>query len=345
MFDKLLIVLGVAAAIFCIPTTATAQTSGKKAAVGPKVTVSYNQKFVEGLYSKLDLNNEMAVFAHIFRGLPDKVVVYPTENYYYWSFSANGLVIWGNIRLDASSRDKGVMHLGYFEYDENGKFQDYDGWDKKITAKDGVIVKKIEHFIYTVTYKGKTVTFQLNDIGMAPPKKAKLRGDEVYVGPVFDESGVKFFLLFNKAENHFIYVLNEDAPPSESYKNFGKRVVVGRRTGFAYYLDTPNSRKVLIAVNGNNTKRNNYYDGPFDQLPDNYVDKTNIRKYLELAYPRVKGRIDKYGILKDQRGSRVAISAYYVYNAESELKFVESCAKTYKSTDAKFYSCIAPDSR
>jgi len=342
MAIKPMMILGLAAAVL---SGAAALAAEAPAAAKPAGTVSYNQKFVEGLYSKLDLNNEMVVFAHIFGGLPDKVVVYPTENYYYWSFNANGRTIWGNVRLDAGDRDSGVLHLGYFEYDENGKFQDYDGWEKKITAKDGVTVKKVARLTYTVAYKGKTVTFELNDIGMAPPKKAKLRADEVFVGPVFDESGVKFFLVFNKTENHFVYILNEDGAPPETFKGFGKRVAVGRRTGFAYYRDTANTRKVLVAINGNNARRNNYYDGPFDQLPDNYVDQTNIKKYLELAYPYVKGRINKFGVLKDQKGSRVAVGAYYVYTEESELSFVDSCVKTLGLTAAKLYACIAPDSK
>lgn len=328
------------AAVLVGPSSTPAQTAAK-----PSGTVSYNQTFIEGLYSALNLNDEMAVFAHVFDGLPDKVVVYPTENYFYWSFNANGRAIWGNLRLDAGDRDQGVLHLGYFEYDENGKFQDYDGWEKRITAKDGVTVTKVSRFVYTVAYKGKTVTFELNDIGMTPPKKAKLRADEVFVGPVFDESGVKFFLVFSKAENHFIYVLNEDGAPSETFKAFGKRVMVGRRTGFAYYLDTANTRKVLVAINGKNAERNNYYDGPFDQLPDNYVDQTNIRKYLELAYPYVKGKINRFGVLKDEKGSRVAVGAYYIYNHESELSFVDSCVKTYGATAAKLFPCIAPDSK
>jgi len=337
-------VIGLAATVWS-GAAAFAAEAPPTAAAKPTGPVSYNQKFVEGLYTKIDLNNEMTVFAHIFGGLPDKVVVYPTENYYYWSFNANGRTIWGNVRLDAGDRDSGVLHLGYFEYDENGKFQDYDGWEKRITAKDGVTVKKIARLTYTVAYKGKTVTFELNDIGMAPPKKAKLRADEVYVGPVFDESGVKFFLVFNKTENHFVYILNEDGAPPETFKDFGKRVAVGRRTGFAYYRDTANTRKVLVAINGNNARRNNYYDGPFDQLPDNYVDQTNIKKYLELAYPYVKGRINKYGVLTDQKGSRVAVGAYYVYTEESELSFVDSCVKTHGLKSAKLYACIAPDSK
>ena len=67
----------------------------------PSGTVSYNQQFIEGLRGTVALNDEMAVFEHIFASLPGEVVVYPTENYYYWKFTTAGRTIWGNIRLDA----------------------------------------------------------------------------------------------------------------------------------------------------------------------------------------------------------------------------------------------------
>ena len=312
----------------------------------PPPKVGLNQDFIEGLESKVDVDKPDTVFALIFRNLPDTVTVYPTENYFYWRFTANSRIYWGNFRLDTHDRDQGILHLGYFEYDENGRFQDYDGWEKNMTAKDGVVLKKVSRFVYTVTYKGRTVTFRLNDIGMHPPKTGKLRPDEVYVGPVFDESGIKFHLIFNKAENFFLYMVNEDGGPGETYKKHDKdkAVLVGRRTGFAYYDDTPNNRKILIAVNNWNARRNNYYDGPFDQLPDNYVDQTNIKKYIELAYPYLKGRINKFGHVNGEKGSRVAINAYSYYEDESQLDFIASCRKTFPGGPSpKFYACIAPD--
>lgn len=319
---------------------------------GSKPIVSFNETFVHDLYAKVDIKNPDAVFALVFSKLKDEVTVYPSENYFYWSFNANGKPIWGNFRLDAVDRDKGILHVGYFEYDENAKFQDRDGFDKDFGPKDGVIVKKVERFVYAVTYKGRTVRFRLHDVGMAPPRKAKLRSDEAYVGPVFDESGIKFFLIFNKTVKHFIFMLNEDGFVAETFRPIkGKPIAIGRRTGFAYYLDREYTRKILIAVNGVNAQRNNYYDGPFDQLPDNYVDQTNIRKYIVMAYPEYKGKIDKFGGYLDQKGARVAINPYFIYYDEEQLSFVGSCAKTHltkvKAGDpaprAKFYKCITPD--
>ena len=140
-----------------------------------------------------------------------------------------------------------------------------------------------------------------------------------------------------------MYVLNENENVPEDFVKLSEDVVVGRRTGFGFFLDTRNSRKILIGVNGRSIERNNYYDGPFDQLPDNYAESTNISKYIEEAYPYTRGNIDKFGGYKNQKGSRVVISPYIVYYREEELvDLVETC-KNSKLTEDQFYSCITPD--
>ncbi len=328
-----------AAALAVLPCGAEALAETVKP---PASHVSFNQQFIEGLRAELDIADPEAVFAHVFAQLPPSVTVYPSENYFYWSLFAKGRTYWGNFRLDARDRDDGILHLGYFEYDENAKFQDYEGFEKSLGAADGVIVARRERFVYEVAFRGKAVTFRLFDPGMAPPRKAKLRSDEIFVGPVFDESGVRFHLIFNTGENRFHYLLNEDADAPETYKALGAHIAIGRRTGFAYYLDAENDRKILIAVFGPNALRNNYYDGPFDQLPDNYVDETGIKSLFERAYPSVKGKIDRFGHFTDRKGVRVAAYAYYVYHAEEQLGFVQSCLRA-RLPKAKFYACITPD--
>ena len=317
-----------------------ASIKNKTAAIGPKKgSVFFNQQFIDGLYSNLDVENPDAVFDFVFSHLDDTVTIYPTENYYYFSFSASGKTIWGNLRLDPVGRDQGVIRLGYFEYNENGKYQDRGGHGKDYSANDGVVVKRLERVVYSVTHRTKTVIFRLNDIGMARPRKAQLRDEEIFVGPVFDESGTKFFLLFDKIEKHFMYILNEDGMVPESFVSIGDDALIGRRTGFAFYQDRKYNRKILVAVDARNVIKNNFYDGPFDQLPDNYVSETNIGRYMVKVDPSLKGIIDKFGNFTDRKDARVAIGPYHTYFSEKELAFVESC-KTSKLSEGQFYLCI-----
>lgn len=317
-------------------------TTPKPAPVPP--TVSLNQDFVRSLTATVDLKKPRAVFALVFATLPDTVTVYPSENYFYWHFNANGKAIWGNFRLDAADRDRGVLNLGYFEYDENGKFQDYKGGDAALSAKDGVIVTRVDAFTYTVAHAGKTVTFKLFRDTFGTPKKSALRADERYVGPVFDESGIRFHLIFSEASDHFYFVLNEDVPVTETFRPMGKDILIGRRSGFAFYVDAEQKRKILVGVYQLNVRRNNYYDGPFDQMPDNFVDRSSIKTYLERAYPDLKGRLDKFGHFTDTQGTRAAAFSYFIYTDEQELDFVRSCAAS-KLTRPKFLACITPDGR
>ena len=137
----------------------------------------------------------------------------------------------------------------------------------------------------------------------------------------FDESGYQFFLLFNEDRNYLFWVLNEEEIVPDKLEPLKDGLMVGRRSGFVFLVDEAhNDRKVLAAIRGANATVNNYYDGPFDQLADNYVDQTNISEYLQLASPTLRGRIDKYGYYMDREGSsRVAVSPYYVYFSESDL--------------------------
>lgn len=303
----------------------------------------FNQDYIEGLYTNIDIKKPMNVFRAVFANLRPVVTVYPTENYYYFQFNSEGKTWWGNLRLDSVDRDKGFLHLGYFKHDDYGRYRESNNYYKKLSAKDGVVVKKTSRFVYTVTYKGRTVTFQLYDIGWKPPVKAKLRKSEIYVGPVFDESGTRFHLIFDNVSKHFMYLLNDDGPVAERWEPVNRVVIVGERTGFAYYMDDRFNRKILIGVHGRNAQRNNYFDGPFDQLPDNYIDKAKLGFYIAQAYPFTKGKIDKYGNYTDRESSRFSISNYKIYYDTKKLNYVFGCLSAAHKTESAFYKCLVPD--
>ena len=61
------------------------------------------------------IKDPMAVFTFVLGNLPDRVKVYPTENYYYFSFFHDHVRYAGNIRLDVIDRDEGKVHFAYYE--------------------------------------------------------------------------------------------------------------------------------------------------------------------------------------------------------------------------------------
>src|ERR1039458_4840491 len=88
------------------------------AAEGPDRPRLYtNEAFVEDATraTTLPTTDLMAMLAFVLGSLPDSVKVYPTENYYYFSFYHNSTRYAGNIRLDASDRDEGKLHFAYYE--------------------------------------------------------------------------------------------------------------------------------------------------------------------------------------------------------------------------------------
>ena len=76
-----------------------------------------DQSYIEEVRrpTSLAVDDPMAVFSFVFNSLPERVNIYPTENYFYFTFVHRGVPYNGNIRLDASDRDQGKLHFGYSE--------------------------------------------------------------------------------------------------------------------------------------------------------------------------------------------------------------------------------------
>ena len=269
------------------------------------------------------------MFWHVFSSLPSEVKVYPTENYYYFKMYIAGKQMWGNIRLPAGRRDKGVLSFAYFEFKESPlRVESLMTRSKYYTKADGLLIEKLDDFTYVVNYDDKEVTFHLNQISQEPPKLFSMGENEFYVQRTFDESGYQFFLIFNARKNYFLWVLNEEELVPDILDSIDDDLLLGKRSGFAFWIDSANdNRKILAAIRGQSATRNDYYDGPFDQLADNYVDEIKISEYMQRASPSLIGRIDKYGYFTDREQGRVSISPYYVYFTLDSLSKFMTAAK------------------
>jgi hypothetical protein len=317
--------------------------SAAKAEGLPRLTT--HQSYVEDLNrtSGLNLGDPVSVFGFVLGSLPETVTVYPTENYYYFHFAYAGARYAGNIRLDNVDREKGKLHFAYFE--ELAEWKDQPPVKHILLGKEhGVALEKVEELVWKVSFRDKTVTFRLNDLrGVKPPATA-LGPDETYIGPVFDDSAVRFFLVYNRKLKLFHYVLDEAAPASETYATaqITDRIVIGNRSGFAYYKDHKLERKILIGVFEGNSRVNNTFDGPFDQLPDNFIEGETLRNAILDIEPSLKGKIDRFGGSADG-ADRYLISPYAHYRSEEDLYPFHECATSKDIPKDAYYGCFVID--
>jgi len=303
-----------------------------------------NQSYVEELARPTEINVDdlMSVFGYVMSQLPERVKVYPTENYYYFGFLHNGIRYAGNIRLDASNRDDGKVIFAYFE-DTSQWYDDAEVKHAILDASQGVTVEKVEPLVYRISYQEKSVTFVLNDLRNVKPPRGALGPDEKFIGPIFDESAIPFYLLFNTRLKIFHYVLNETDKLADSFfsPKGRDRILIGKRTGFAFYKDHHLDRKILIGAFLGNMIANNYFDGPFDQLPDNFIEGEALRDAILAVRPQLKGQIDRFGGAPD--GSiRFMIGPYTPYQALSDLNPIDSCARK-KQNRSDYYRCFVSD--
>jgi len=292
----------------------------------------------------LAIKDLMTMFKFVLDSLPERVKVYPTENYFYIRFVHDGVPYAGNIRLEPVTRDQGKVQFGYYP--------DLTPWNDELKgdvfevldAAKGVLVEKLDRFAYRVSYAGRSVVFELNDLSEVKPAPGALAPDEKYLGPIFDESAIRFFLIYNTRLKFFLYTLDETVKVADELlaAKHSDRILVGRRTGFAFYRDARLERKILIGAYKGNSQVNNYFDGPFDQLPENFIEGEELRDAILAADPTVKGKIDRLGNYMDGEG-RFLIHPYMLYRQESDLYVVHRCATDKKVPAANYYLCFVID--
>jgi hypothetical protein len=311
------------------------------AATAGSTKVYTNQTYVEEAHNQpdFDIGDMGSVLSLVLGSLPDKVKVYPTENYYYFYFDYKGIKYSGNLRFDVADRDKGLVHFNYFKDFTNWQ-RDESGYSFVLSAKDGVTVAHTGKLTYDVAFKGRKVSFELNDLSGMKPPAGLVQKDESYIGPIFDESGIRFFLVFNKTEKVFLFLLDETAPVADQFNAVpgADRMTVGIRTGFAFYGDRFADRKILVGVNQLNTSVNNYLDGPFDQLPDNTLEGDVLEKAILAVSPESKGHIDRFGNSPDGE-TRFLIAPYMQYEEVSELGTISACAASEQPP--VYYKCFS----
>ena len=307
---------------------------------GPRIET--NQSYLEEVMRppRLDLNEPKSVFSHVLRSLPPRVKVYPTENYYYFKFTHNHVRYAGNFRLDINERDRGRLHFAYFE--------DLAEWKSEEEVKHvvldrshGVLLEKLEPLVYRVAYDGISVVFELNDLSHVKPPPGLLAEKERLIGPMFDESGLGFFLVFNEELKAFHYILDETGSVAEHFipAETNHRILIGKRTGFAFYSDHKIDRKILIGVFEGNARVNNYFDGPFDQLPDNFIEGETLRSAILEAEPHLAGRIDRLGI-SPGGADRYMIAPYRHYRTLEDLLIFDECATSEDVPPELYYGCF-----
>jgi hypothetical protein len=315
------------------------------AAAGERPRLYPHERYLEDVLneSALPLNDQKAMLSFVLESLPDRVKVYPTENYYYFTFYNQGVKYAGNIRLDMMDRDKGKLHFAYFEDLQEWK-EDAPIIYKVFDASDGVLVEKMGYLVYRVTLGEKQVTFELNDLSKVVPPPHAIGPDEKFLGPIFDESGIRFFLIFNPKLKLFHYVLDETVKVADQFRPSvnTNRILIGVRTGFAYYLDLRMNRKILIGVFEANSRTNSPFDGPFDQLPDNFVEGTELRDAILAVEPALEGKVDRVGASFDGSG-RYLIGPYATYRTEDQLYPFHYCATSKSVPSANYYQCFVAE--
>ena len=246
------------------------------------------------------------IFASVFADLPQEVEVLPTEHYFYWKRSVKGKPLHGNLRFANGLREQGILSFGYAG--EGISDSQY------FTATEGVTLTCPNDFTVHVTFNGRTVRFHLHQLPQTPPG-FPLLAEERFVERTYDESGLQFYLIYQTTGNFFLWMLDPTTPGE--LKQLGTDAWIDKTTGFVFWHDQ--GRHILVGVAASSIRANNYFDGPFDQLADNYALASGRQALLEKAVPECMGRIDAWGnYLDTPKPRRIALVPYCQYESIEE---------------------------
>ncbi len=313
-------------------------TSSVHAATAP--TISFNADMIaSSLQDEFDDRDQL--ITSILKQKKNGMLVYPSEGYYYYEFMNGATPIKGNFRFDIKLRNQGKVAFTFYSDWKRATDQPSVNNYWVLGAKDGLILTKNSEFRYQLSYRGESAAVIIYDAKSELDTEHDLGKNEEYVGPIFDESGIRFHLIFDRSNNSFLYVLNEDFNQAEHFVavDDNQDILLGLRSKFAYFNDKKNKRLILIGVDLANIQNNTYYDGPFDQLPDSFVDPVHLQELIEKYEPRLLGKIGPYGDFLDEEESRYAIMPYMEYQFEEQLLKYLSCTK-YQQLD-QFIYCLA----
>ena len=285
--------------------------------------IVYQQRMIEGLCSNcLDPEDIEQVFHYVFSQLPPVVRAYPTGDYYYFQLFAGGRRFWGNLHPLQEIDGKTYMGCALGEFME---FPDRFGFPSPLTRRfgrhDGCTVRRLACGDWLVTCRGKRVKLLTSTTDQLAPRSGVLRPTEIFLGRTVDESGLTFLLLFDTQSDCFLWVLDPGAFTPDVLEPLGERLVVGRTSGFAFWVDVSrDSRYVLAAVPWVSVARNHYCDGPFDQLPEGLYADPTFRDYIRRWQSASGTTVANAGPFAGSGGApAVAIKAYGSYRTFDDL--------------------------
>jgi hypothetical protein len=277
-----------------------------------------------------------ATLLEILKRLPPEVNLQTTEQYSYFKFFDRGIEYQGNIRVEDSGSPK--LYFAYFAR-ATGWLPDPEAHLK--IYKDGPTLEltKMAPFKYRASLGGTSRIFNQLDVSKDEIPPDLLKAGETYMGEVHDDSGTWFYLIYDSVANTAAYVLDEQHGAKDGLLSQKYGVLLGQRTGYAYWQEQTPNRKRLVGVYNGNVNLNNYFDGPFDQLPDSYSGKMTIKNIYQKVRPVEAKRMDDHGNYKDREDFRGAIDAYLAYDQIADFKPLTRCINAARS-ETKYRNCF-----
>ncbi len=251
---------------------------------------------------------------YILTSLPETLIVYPTENYYYFIIPYCGKILKGNLKFDlfydTLSQKVRIVYDFYsnISLDFESDTFEYKEWVVNVRLTDDSNV--------TVLFNiGDTLIRKFVIFPEVPSSKIRVPESSDFIFNTIDESGLVFSLTYDTTIKSFIWFLSDTQIINFKLIKYKGPIYFEPVSGFVFIKIKKGF--ILIGVPLLNVVENNWWDGPFDQLNDRNWN-LKIYNYMLMSYPYLDTVIDKY-LYKKSGNGRVAPANYLQYYHLSEI--------------------------
>ena len=278
----------------------------------------------------VSIDDPLAAFGAVLKNLPERVQVYPTENYLYFRFTQKGTVYVGNIRLAAADRDQ---RQGEFLLQRAADRLECRPEKPSRGARSGAGRHGREGRAADLSRHARRPRPSSSRSTICPRSSRR----RARCGRTRNSSGrcsmnppsASFWCSIHGSRCFITFSTKPRRSPTSSSR---RRAASPSRSASAPALPSIRSTagKSWSASIERQSRLNNYLDGPFDQLPENFIEGEALREAILPSIRAPRARSTGSATSPDGSG-RFLIGPYLLYRLPAISRCLRAASRRRRS--------------
>lgn len=299
-----------------------------------KVFLSLREQELEHEAQFKELLVDMNFLQNFLTALPNQLLIRSANRSLYFRFFNESDEYFGSFYILDSHEGPFLLFATYRREVWNGRNQSHTV--KFFQDHKGFLIEALPNESYKISFNGIERLISYNAPKTIDPKTLNLKDTEIFLSEVFDESGLSFALTYDRYLHTFRFLIPSGNLFPDRLKQLSERLFLDLRTEFIFFKEKHNNNLTLVGASKGSLIANNYYDGPFDQVPLTLFREEWFHEILREAFPSSVSNYNMYGYQENTRDQSIkflALPFYFAYNSLDDMKSKEQrCEKIFPAS-------------